>query len=295
VYKISCRFEAKLRWIVTKIESFCADLRILIKATKRNEPTNKPKTNEIMSTLHYDQIFAPLDNDLHLERIGGGNETEVYRTDDRRYVVKVKNSQARSLAEALVEATALRKAARRFATVMGPRHSIPNSFLIAANSQGHPQLLAIQPYYGAAQPLFAVDYRQLSGTERRHLARQLLHIMRRSVATYGRRGWMPDLYGRTSASRAEREQLNRWYRLPWRLWSFLFKRNLLRAHNLMLTTAHPNTYPGLLKRRVILVDYDPVTRGRLYQLVYYTIRLWLFWRDLLLIGIMVLTGWVPAP
>lgn len=240
-----------------------------------------------MSTFCYDRLFAPLDADLHLERIGGGNETEVYRTDDRRYVIKVKNSQAPSLAEALVEATTLRKAARRFATVMGPQHSIPNSFLIAANSLGHPQLLAIQPYYGVAQPLFAVDYSRLSGAERRHVARQLLRIMRRSVATYGRRGWMPDLYGRTSASRAERERLNRWYRLPWRLWSFLFRRNLLRAHNLMLTT--------LPAHRIILVDYDPVMRGRLYQLVYYNIRLWLFWRDLLLIALMILTGWVPAP
>jgi len=240
-----------------------------------------------MSTFCYDRLFAPLDADLHLERIGGGNETEVYRTDDRRYVIKVKNSQAPSLAEALVEATTLRKAARRFATVMGLQHSIPNSFLIAANSLGHPQLLAIQPYYGVAQPLFAVDYSRLSGAERRHVARQLLRIMRRSVATYGRRGWMPDLYGRTSASRAERERLNRWYRLPWRLWSFLFRRNLLRAHNLMLTT--------LPAHRIILVDYDPVMRGRLYQLVYYNIRLWLFWRDLLLIALMILTGWVPAP
>lgn len=248
-----------------------------------------------MSTLYYDRLFAPLDADLHLERIGGGNETEVYRTDDRRYVVKVKCSQAPSLAEALVEATALRKAARRFATVMGPQHSIPNSFLIAANSLGQPQLLAIQPYYGAAQPLFAVDYGQLSGAERRRVARQLLHIMRRSVATYGRRGWMPDLYGRSSASRAERERLNRWYRLPWRLWSFLFSRNLLRAHNLMLTAAQPSARSGVPKRRIILVDYDPVTRGRFYQFVYYNIRLWLFWRDLLLIALMVLTGWVPAP
>ena len=96
---------------------------------------------------------------------------------------------------------------------------------------------------------------------------------------------MPDLYGRLSSSRSERERLNRWYMLPWRLWSFLFKRNLLRAHNLMLTAA-PD-------RRVILVDYDPVTRGWFYQFVYYNVRLWLFWRDLLLIAIMVLTGWVP--
>ncbi|MEZ4730175.1 MAG: hypothetical protein R3E79_23855 [Caldilineaceae bacterium] len=238
-----------------------------------------------MTILYHDTLFAPLDADLHLERIGGGNETEVYCTDDHRYVVKVKGNWLPSLPVALAEAAAMRKAARRFATAVGVNHSIPNHFLIAANSMGYPQLLAVQPYYRKAQPLFAVDYRRLSATERWQVARQLLHIIQRSVATYSKRGWMPDLYGRTSASRAERERLNRWYMLPWRLWSFLVKRNLLRAHNLMLTAAP--------ERRVILVDYDPVTRGKLYQLIYYTIRLWLFWRDLMLIGLMVLTGWVP--
>lgn len=238
-----------------------------------------------MTTLYQDTLFAPLDADLHLERIGGGNETEVYCTDDRRYVVKVKNSQATTLDAALCEAIAMRKAARRFATVMGPRHSIPNHFLLSVNSTGKPQLLAVQPYYQDARPLYTVDYRQFDRAERKWLARQLWRIIRRSVATYGRRGWMPDLYGRVSSSRAEREALNRWYRLPWRLWSFLFQRNLLRAHNLMLT-AEPES-------RIILVDYDPVMRSRLYQLVYYNVRLWLFWRDLVLILIMVLTGWAP--
>lgn len=238
-----------------------------------------------MTNLYRDVLFAPLDGDLHLERIGGGNETEVYCTDNRRYVVKVKSNQAESLTAALATATIMRKAARRFAAVVGPQHSIPNQFLLAANEGGKLQLLAVQPYYQNAQPLSSVDYRTLARDARRQLARQLLHIIRRSAATYGRRGWMPDLYGRISASRAEREHLNRWYMLPWRLWSFLFKRNLLRAHNLMLTAA-PD-------RRVILVDYDPVTRGWLYQFVYYNIRLWLFWRDLLLIAVMVLTGWVP--
>jgi len=238
-----------------------------------------------MTNLYHDPLFAPLDADLHLERIGGGNETEVYCTDDRRYVVKVKHHATPTLAATVADALARRKAARRFATVMGARHSIPNEFLIASDGAGQAQLLVIQPFYENAQPLFTVDYRRFTRAERARLARQLLRIIRRSVATYGKRGWMPDLYGRASASRAERVQLNRWYRLPWRLWGFLIKRNLLRAHNLMLTAA-PD-------QRIILVDYDPVTRGRLYQLVYYNIRLWLFWRDLVLIALMVLTGWTP--
>ena len=54
-----------------------------------------------MSNLYHDPLFASLDADAHLARIGGGNETEVYCTDDRRYVVKVKHNQATSLAATL--------------------------------------------------------------------------------------------------------------------------------------------------------------------------------------------------
>jgi len=240
----------------------------------------------MMPTLHKNQLFAPLDADLHLERIGGGNETEVYCTDDRRYVVKVKSTNPERDQSAFQQAVALRKAARRFAAVMGPRHSIANYFLISQDETGAAQLLALQPYYGDAQALAKIDYTQLTWQERKRLAQQLLLIIWRAVGAYGKRGWMPDLYGRASASRAERARLNQPHMLPWRLWSFLGQRNLLRAHNLMLTTA-PD-------RRIILVDYDPVTRGKLYQQVYYAVRLWLFWRDLLLIAIMVFTGYVPA-
>ena len=42
-------------------------------------------------TLHADDVFAPLDDDHVLQRLAGGNETEVYKTDDQRYVVKVKH------------------------------------------------------------------------------------------------------------------------------------------------------------------------------------------------------------
>ena len=73
--------------------------------------------------------------------------------------------------------------------------------------------------------------------------------------------------------------------LPWRLWSFLVKRNLLRSHNLMLLDTK--------KPRVILVDYDTVPHGKLYTLVYYYVRLVLFFRDLALIALMVMFGYVP--
>ena len=62
--------------------------------------------------LHKSQLFACLDLDLHLERIAGGNETEVYCTDDRRFVVKVKIDEETSEEEAFIEAKALRKLLR---------------------------------------------------------------------------------------------------------------------------------------------------------------------------------------
>jgi hypothetical protein len=238
-----------------------------------------------MTTLYHNPLFAPVDIDLHLERIGGGNETEVYCTDDRRYVVKVKSELGGSVVATLEQARQLRNAARRFSTVMGSQHSVPNYFLIAANGDGAAQLLILQPFHERATPLFQIDYARLRLKQRLTLAGQLVHIIGRAIGAYRKRGWMPDLYGRSSRSSAERAELNRPHRLPWRLWSFLVQRNLLRAHNLMLTTI-PDS-------RVILIDYDPVTRGKLYRQVYYFVRLCLFLRDLTLIGLMVATGWAP--
>jgi hypothetical protein len=57
-----------------------------------------------MGTYHHNVLFASLDADLHLERIGGGNETEVYRTDDQRFVVKVKSEEAGTANDAYAQA-----------------------------------------------------------------------------------------------------------------------------------------------------------------------------------------------
>ena len=48
------------------------------------------KMIDLTMNLHKNQLFACLDIDLHLERIAGGNESEVYRTDDGHFVVKLK-------------------------------------------------------------------------------------------------------------------------------------------------------------------------------------------------------------
>lgn len=238
--------------------------------------------------MYADKLFASLDADLNMERIAGGNETEVYCTDDRKYVVKVKSEGGGStLEEALLEAQVLRAAADSFAEALGPEHTIPNYFFIARNSQGEVQPVAIQPYIRYAQTLFEVDYRTLDATERRRIAAQLRIIVRRSLVFYRKTGAMPDLYGRLSHSKAERERRNAPCRLPQRIWSFLVQRTLLRSHNLLLTPAP--------EHRIILVDYDPVKRSTFYRYLYYKARRVLFLRDYLLIALMERTGWAFKP
>src|SRR5215211_2823023 len=113
-------------------------------------------------TIYADQVFAPLDCDLALERIAGGNETEVYRTDDQRYVVKLKSGHGGTADVVLARALADRAAAERFIECLGPAHTIPSHYVIARDSFGLAQALVIQPYLHGAQQLFAVDYDALS-------------------------------------------------------------------------------------------------------------------------------------
>ncbi len=229
-------------------------------------------------TTYTDQLFAPVDLDHQLERIAGGNETEVYRTDDGRYVVKVKHDLGGTPAEALAGARTMRAAAELFAACLGPEHSVPSYYIIARDANGQAQVLVIQPFVDRAQPLYTVDYEALDPDQRAQVASRLREIIRRSLTFFRATGSMPDLYGRTSTSAAERARLNAPRMLPWRLWSFLVKRNLLRSHNLLLTDA-PDC-------RVVLIDYDFVRRGWLYRAVYYAVRWLLFWRDHALIQLM---------
>lgn len=234
------------------------------------------------SLTYADNIFASVDADLHMQRIAGGNETEVYCTDDGQYVVKVKSEGGGSIEEALTEAQKLRDAAHSFTDALGSNYTIPNYFFIARNNQGEAQPVVMQPYIRNACPLFALDYQALSREERRSLARQLQELIRRSLKHYHKTKCMPDIYGRVSCNKAERKRLNTPAMLPRRLWSFLVKRTLLRSHNLLVTLDGP---PQLL-----LVDYDPVKKSQLYQLTYYNVRRLLFLRDLILIWLMEKTG-----
>ncbi|MCB0191803.1 MAG: hypothetical protein KDJ65_07655 [Anaerolineae bacterium] len=238
-----------------------------------------------MSTMVADTLFASFDTDLHLERIAGGNETEVYRTDNQKWVVKVKTEPEYLVGDPYQEVELLRTTAQTFAEAVGPEHSLSSYFLIGQNQAGQGQVVVFQPYLDQAKSLFDLDYQSLDRADRANVARQLRRIITQSLKFYHRTGRLPDLYGRTSRNPSERRLLNAPHRLPWRLWQFLVKRTLLRAHNLMLTDdAEP---------RIILVDYDPVRRSKLYQWVYYTLRRVLFLRDYLLIAVMEATGYVP--
>lgn len=236
--------------------------------------------------VHVNRVFAALDRDHDLERIGGGNETEVYRTDDSRYTVKLKCGRGGAVRETIARARAMRAGADELVAWLGPRHTIPSQYVVGRDSAGRTQVLVIQPYLREARPLHLVDYTALSDAEREEITRQFHWLIRRSRAMYRATGRMPDLYGRTSASASERRHLNSPRQLPRRLWGFLVKRNLLRAHNLMLTDG-PD-------RRLVLVDYDRVPRGPLYRWTYFTVRRLLFWRDLALVAWMRRGGRVPG-
>jgi hypothetical protein len=228
-------------------------------------------------SLYQDVVFAPLDRDLSMERIAGGNETEVYRTDDHRYVVKVKEDLGGSRDDALTQARGLRDVAERFAECLGP-YSLPSYYVVSRDGEGRAQVLVVQPYVGRASALFSIDYESLGGHERQAIADQLRDIIRRSLRYYRDTGSMPDLYGRSSSSSVERSRSRRPAMLPRRLWSFLVQRNLLRSHNLLAIAGG--------RPQIVLVDYDPVRRGELYRRVYYLVRWLLFFRDHLLILLM---------
>lgn len=231
------------------------------------------------------EVFAAIDHDHVLERIAGGNETEVYRTDDQRYVVKLKCDLGNTLLSALAHARAMRDAAERYTDCLGPRHTIPSHYIVARDTDGRIQVLVIQEFLAGAQPLFALDYAGMGAEDRAHIATELRDIIRRSLDFFRTTGSMPDLYGRTSASSHERAQQKRLAQLPRRVWSFVAQRNLLRSHNLMRTAETP--------ARIVLVDYDFVRRSQLYRLVYFTVRWMLFWRDHMLIMLMRESGKTP--
>lgn len=225
---------------------------------------------------HRNDVFAPIDIDHVMERVAGGNETDVYRSDDHRFVVKLKGERgSRDAAAMLADARRMQQAARRFAACLGPRHAIPTSFVLSRDNEGFVHALAIQPYLANARVLASIDWSTIDAAQRRQIGRDLRHIIARAVGCLFRTGHLPDLYGRVSASAAERKRRKQLRYLPERIWSFLVKRTILHSQNLMLTAEQPP--------RLVLIDYDEVRRSLLYRTIYFLTRLMLFGRDLLVI------------
>lgn len=225
--------------------------------------------------MYGDSVFAPIDPDHELERIAGGYESEVYRTDDRRWVVKLKHDLGGDRTKALWWARVMRGAAEQFANCIGSAASVPNYYVVARDQAGQVQVLVIQPFIHGAHPLDMVDLGALSHHERHRIADQLRAIVRRAQEFYRNTGMLPDLYGRTSRSVEERRRNRSIWQLPERMWSFLFKRTLLQSHNLLLTDGSD--------RRIVLIDYDLVRGPQLYRWIYFNVRRLLFLRDLVVI------------
>ncbi len=222
-----------------------------------------------------DQVFAPVDRDKQMERIGGGFETEVYLGENGRYLVKLKSELGADVPTALRHARRMREVAEQFAACLGPEHSIPSYYLLSRDSAGKVQVLVIQPFIRHGRPLYKVAYPDLSADERREVSDQLREIVQRELALYREVGYMPDLYGLSSASRSQRLSMSAPHMLPWHLWSFLIGRNLLCSCNLLLTDG-----PA---RRVVLIDYDLVRWHPLLRRMYFAVRCLLCWRDNVLI------------
>jgi hypothetical protein len=177
----------------------------------------------------------------------------------------------------------MRDTAQRYAACLGERYTIPTYFIVARGSDGRAHPLAIQPLLSEARPLDAVDYRALLPAQRALIAAQLSEILRRAHAFYQATGSMPDLYGQSARNSDERKSRKSIPHLPQRLWSFLVERTLLRSHNLVLIRDP--------EYRIVLIDYDPVRRGRLYRLTYFAVRRLLLLRDLAVLAWLRL-GWL---
>jgi hypothetical protein len=169
----------------------------------------------------------------------------------------------------------MRAIAEQFVHCLGPEHSIPSHYVLSRDSAGKVQVLVIQPFVQSARPLYKVDYTALSADERREIADQLREIIRRELVLYRETGYMPDLYGLSSTSRAQRLRMSAPHMLPWHIWSFLIGRNLLCSCNLLLHDG-----PG---HQIVLVDYDLVRWHPVLRRIYFAVRRLLCWRDYMLI------------
>lgn len=209
-----------------------------------------------------------------LIRFAGGYENDVYRSADRRFVVKIRRGRGRR--RAVRRALAMRAIAECFTAFLGARHTVRSDYVVA-HSDGVAHALVLQPFLEHATPLDALHDGELSAVETDALDAELREIMRRAWSCYRSTGRLPDLYGLGGASADERLRHRAWCVAPLYLWTFLVTHTLLRSHNLLLTQPP--------RRRVVLVDYDIALgdRHHIVRRLYSAVRVLLFVRDLLLL------------
>jgi hypothetical protein len=221
-----------------------------------------------------------------MERIAGGSETDVYRSEEDHYVVKVKRELGGTLEHALSWARLMRMVAEEFIAYLGPEHSLANYYVIVQDDTSRAQVLVIQPLLHA-QTLSDVDYRSISASERTHIALQLRDLIRRALTCWRETGHLPDLHGTRSVSAADRKRINTIALAPRRIWQFFVDEHVLRSNNLLLTEEPDH--------RIVLVDYDLLRWRPVPRRTYLALRWLLFWRDHWLVLCLLRSGVSRAP
>ena len=154
------------------------------------------------------RVLAPIHAAAGVQRISGGSETDVYRLEDGRSVLKVKQLAATSREGAQAEIEEMQAAAQSFATYLGVDHSIQTHFVLSEDEFGKFYALGFQSYLADARPLAEVDVLALHPQERTQVEWQLLLLLRQALQCYHATGHMPDLYGTYSRSIVERQRMN---------------------------------------------------------------------------------------
>jgi hypothetical protein len=183
---------------------------------------------------------------LPIVRIGGGYETDVFRSGDGRLAIKIKHLTGPPAA-IRARARQLARVAEIFCSYLGPEQSLLGQYLVVASDDGQSHVLAVQPFLNNAHGLHSVDLAARSPEEQVAIARQLDQIVTRALACYRATGYLPDLYGLGPQDSARARRLD----LSWMLseaWRILAGRPLTAAHNLLLRA----------DGKIVLVDYDPI-------------------------------------
>lgn len=194
-------------------------------------------------------LLAALRLTQPVKRIGGGYETDVFRSDDGRLALKLKHTAGPRPAM-LARVGTLRRVAELFQAYLGPRHSLASDYLLIPGPAGLCHLVTVQPFLEDGRPLDSVDLDALEPEARGEILRQLATIVEGALACYRGTGYIPDLYGMGSHTGLRARGWNpRW--LMHEGWRIVAEQPLIDAHNLLLTA----------DGRVVLVDYDPLCQG----------------------------------